>query len=76
MPEVTREIPAVAAEARRVLKPGGRLAVIECKREESSIGPPMHLRLSPEGLEHQLSESGFRRTGLVDLGRLFLIHFE
>jgi ubiquinone/menaquinone biosynthesis C-methylase UbiE len=75
IPAVTREIPAVAAEARRVLKPGGRLAIIEVK-QETDMGPPKNLRLSPEGLERQLSEVGFRKTGLVDLGHTFLIHFK
>jgi ubiquinone/menaquinone biosynthesis C-methylase UbiE len=75
IPAVTREIPAVAAEVRRVLKPGGRLAVIEVK-QETAKGPPKNIRLSPEGLERQLSETGFRKTGLVDLGPTFLVHFE
>jgi ubiquinone/menaquinone biosynthesis C-methylase UbiE len=75
IPEVTRKIPAVASEAGQVLKPGGHLAIIEVKRD-TDLGPPKHLRLSPEGLEHQLSEIGFLKTGFVDLGRTFLIHFK
>jgi ubiquinone/menaquinone biosynthesis C-methylase UbiE len=75
MPEVTRKIPAVAAEAYRVLAPGGRLAIIEVNRD-ADLGPPKNLRLSPEGLGRQLSEIGFLKTGLVDFGRTFLINFE
>jgi ubiquinone/menaquinone biosynthesis C-methylase UbiE len=75
MPKMTREIPSLSAEVHRVLAPGGCLAIIEVNRD-SDTGPPKNLRLSPEGLESQLSAAGFLRKGLVDLGRTFLIHFE
>ena len=75
MPEVTRKIPALAAEIRRVLKPGGRLAIIELKRDASS-GLPKNPRLSPKGIEKMLIKIGFRKTGIVNFSRTFLIHFE
>ena len=62
-------------EAARVLKPKGRLAVMECKKEEMSFGPPMHMRLSPEEVEAVAVECGFRKTGYTDLGYNYLAMF-
>jgi ubiquinone/menaquinone biosynthesis C-methylase UbiE len=39
MPEVVGRIPAIVQEARRVLKPCGRLAIIECSGEEAFFVP-------------------------------------
>lgn len=59
----------------RVLKPGGRLAIIECKKEEQPFGPPMQMRLSPEDLEGLIIKYGFEKIGLVDLGYNYMIKF-
>ena len=62
-------------EIHRVLRTGGRFAVIECKKEEQDFGPPIHLRLSPEEVEEAVRKHGFRQCGLVDLGYNYLIQF-
>ncbi len=62
-------------EAARVLKPDGRLAVMECKKEEMSFGPPLHMRLSPEEVEALAVGCGFLKTGCTDLGYNYLIMF-
>lgn len=67
--------PALFGEIRRVLGPGGRLAVIECKKEEQDFGPPLHLRLAPEEVEEAVAPLGFRRSGYADLGYNYLILF-
>lgn len=54
------------AEIKRSLKPGGKLAVIECKKD-NRFGPPMHMRISPEELEKELEPPGFLKTHHVDL---------
>ena len=63
-------------EIQRILKPSGRLAIIECKKEEQPFGPPMHLRISPQELELSLSPLGFRKSDYRDLGYTYLIQFE
>lgn len=63
-------------EIRRILKPGGRVAVIECKKEDRPSGPPKHMRLSPEELEASIIKYGFKKVGLKDLGYNYLIQFE
>jgi ubiquinone/menaquinone biosynthesis C-methylase UbiE len=62
-------------EIRRVLKPAGRMIVIECKKEEMPFGPPLSMRISPDELEGCITAYGFMKTGLVDLGYNYLINF-
>jgi len=62
-------------EIRRVLKPAGRLAVIECKKEEWNFGPPVHIRLAPEEIESFVEEFGFIRQSYGDLGYNYIIQF-
>ncbi len=66
---------ALFGEIRRVLKLGGRLAIIECKKEEQPFGPPLSMRLSPEEIKSSIVRYGFERAGLVDLGYNYLIIF-
>lgn len=62
-------------EVRRVIKPGGRVAVIECKKEDMHFGPPMQMRLSPEEIESIMLQCGFYKLSLVDLGYNYMIQF-
>jgi ubiquinone/menaquinone biosynthesis C-methylase UbiE len=63
-------------EVRRVLKSDGRVAIIECKKEDQPFGPPKHMRLSPEDVERSIIQYGFKTVGLVDLGYNYIIQFE
>jgi ubiquinone/menaquinone biosynthesis C-methylase UbiE len=38
-------------EAKRILKPGGMLAIVEIEKKETSFGPPINIRFSPEELK-------------------------
>jgi len=62
-------------EIGRALRPGGCVAVIECKKEYQAFGPPKHMRLSPEEIERVLSPYGFERVDLTDLGYNYMIRF-
>lgn len=46
-------------EILRVLKPGARLAVLEWKKEESPVGPPLEEKVSEDEIEASLRASGF-----------------
>ena len=50
---------------KRVLKPGGTLAIIEFIKKEMSYGPPIHLRYNPEDL---IEKVPFNPTELFYLG--------
>jgi ubiquinone/menaquinone biosynthesis C-methylase UbiE len=47
------------AESRRLLREGGRLAIIDWKPEATPSGPPVHVRIPPDRVEQQLSHAGF-----------------
>ncbi len=41
-------------EVLRLLKPGGRLAIVEIKKEKTPFGPPVEMRFSPEELKNTI----------------------
>ncbi len=43
------------------LKPGGKLVVIDFKKEETPMGPPIAIKVSPEQVKEELFEAGFRQ---------------
>lgn len=59
-------------EVRRILRPGGRLAVLNCSMADLSFGPPAHLRISPEELDELVRPHGFERMRLEDMGFNYL----
>ena len=46
-------------KVRRVLKPGGRVAIIEYRPGATAVGPPLGMRLSSEQVKGELAASGF-----------------
>ncbi len=65
----------VLSEAYRILKPDGRLYVLECKKETSDKGPPLHFRLSEDQVAAWAQEAGFSKTCIKDLGYNYLLEF-
>jgi len=63
-------------EIMRVLKPVGRLAIIECSKKELSFGPPEQMRLDAEQIEKAMLKFGFKKCGYIDLGFNYLIQFQ
>jgi ubiquinone/menaquinone biosynthesis C-methylase UbiE len=56
------------AEIARILRPGGRLCIVEFKKIEDSPGPPLGIRLSPEETEKTIASSRFVRESIADIG--------
>lgn len=66
----------VLKEIRRVLKPLGRLAVVEFTPREGPPGPPQAVRLDPAELSRRLAGLGFRPQGVQELTEhLYLAQF-
>jgi ubiquinone/menaquinone biosynthesis C-methylase UbiE len=59
---------AVLQEVVRVLKTGGRLAIVEFKKVDEPPGPPLHIRLSPAEVGEMLVPFGFCEVRRVDVG--------
>ncbi len=55
-------------EARRVLKPGGALAMVEFDKVEGPPGPPLRIRLTPEEVEDLAAPYGFKKSRLARIG--------
>jgi ubiquinone/menaquinone biosynthesis C-methylase UbiE len=48
------QIASFSKEAKRLLKPGGKLAILENKKEEAPFGPPLEIKISPEELKQAI----------------------
>ena len=48
------QISGFIEEIERIMKPKGRLAIVNIKKEDTSFGPPIEMRSSPEELREKL----------------------
>ena len=62
------ELDGAIREIERLLKPGGKLAIVEIRKEDTPFGPPMAIRFSPEELRSRID---MRPAGLTDAGEHF-----
>lgn len=63
-------------EISRVLKPHGRLAILEFTKKNVGFGPPMGIRLSPEEIESTMVQYGYKKISLADYECSYLIQFQ
>ena len=62
------EVESVMKEIQRVIKQGGSFAVVEFKKEESTHGPPLHVRITPEEVEEIAKNYGFAVNKVEEVG--------
>ena len=56
--KATRRMDEAIEELKRILKPGGKIAIMDYKKQEAKHGPPITVRSSPEDLEEVFKEHG------------------
>jgi ubiquinone/menaquinone biosynthesis C-methylase UbiE len=56
-------------EVARVIKPHGKLAIVEFKKNETPMGPPLSIRLSPEDVEMLAKSYGFSKVAVKEAGQ-------
>jgi ubiquinone/menaquinone biosynthesis C-methylase UbiE len=59
----------VLRNARRMLKPGGRVIDLDWKKEPMELGPPLRIRFSEEDATRLLTEAGFTVESVKAIGR-------
>jgi ubiquinone/menaquinone biosynthesis C-methylase UbiE len=62
------EVKEALGEIRRLLKPEGRLAVIEFKKIDNTPGPPVSSRMDPDEVRSALEEDGFEYIEEMEVG--------
>lgn len=60
------ERPAYLKRIARILRPGGRLVIVDFKKEPTPEGPPMRMRLSQGEVAHEITSSGYVLSGNFD----------
>ncbi|MGD8883707.1 MAG: methyltransferase domain-containing protein [Desulfobacterales bacterium] len=55
-------------EVVRVMKPEGRLVIVEYKKTDGPPGPPKPVRLSPQEVDTLVSAHGFRQKHFTEIG--------
>ncbi|RPH82082.1 MAG: class I SAM-dependent methyltransferase [Nitrospiraceae bacterium] len=64
----SEQIKGFEAEVKRLLAPRGKLAIVEIVKRDTSFGPPLSMRVSPEDLKHALR---LAPLGTVEVGEYF-----
>lgn len=59
----------IVGEADRVLKPGGKMVIIEWAKGVDGFGPPDNLRLDPSGIENIAKKAGLVLESKLDTGQ-------
>ncbi len=62
------ETDGVMKEIARVTKPGGKLAVVEFKKEDAPVGPSLRIKLSSDDVEEIASRFGFADPSISEAG--------
>lgn len=58
----------VLKQVARIIKPKGRVAILEFKKEEGRHGPPKEIRLSPQEVKTIMRSYNFKQEKYSDLG--------
>jgi len=73
IPVIKKYSGRIFSQVRRILKPSGIFAVINCKKIDVPFGPPIEMRLSSEETESLLLKENFKKARPdIDLGHNYM----
>ena len=64
--KAVRKLDETVEELKRIIKPGGKIAIMDYKKQETRHGPPYPVRSSPEELEELFNKHGLKLVSLND----------
>ncbi len=53
-------------ESFRLLKPGGKIFIVDWKKKEMDEGPPLKIRCVPESVKKQIENAGYKSVKIYD----------
>ena len=71
-----RDKEKMISEIQRVLKPKGQAVMVDFKKEESAVGPPLSIRVSKEHAKRLFAEKALTALETHDLKHHYLIVFQ
>ena len=66
------DMSTMLSEAYRILKPGGRLAIIEWEKKEMPLGPPIDHRLHSDDIQAMVTAAGFQMVRIIPAGEFHI----
>lgn len=63
-----KKSPTVFEEIKRLLKPGGKLLLVDWKMQGASFGPPVEKRVTPEAVQPLAEKAGFVLEKALEAG--------
>lgn len=64
--KAVRKLDETVEELKRIIKPKGKIAIMDYKKQETRHGPPYPIRSSPEELEELFNKHGLKLLSLND----------
>jgi SAM-dependent methyltransferase len=62
--DTSSKVDEAITELKRIIKPGGKIAIMDFKKMKARHGPPFEARSSPEEIEEMFTKHGLKRVQL------------
>ena len=66
------DVPRLVREAARITTEGGKIVIVEWKKQDEEMGPPMHERLGQDTLKGELKEFRLKGEGSLNSSHYYI----